>query len=72
MNILTDQAILSDDECKCKSCSAILFMSILGTYIPISQQDMDEILYPNTFLRYLLNRPIRSMPYIYPSSFKFQ
>lgn len=66
-----DQDILSDDECGCKFCSAILFIPIFDKYIPITQKDYDE-LFPSIFVRFIKNRNlIPNQPFIYPSSFKF-
>lgn len=59
---LDENIILSDDECKCRSCSAILFMFIFGKYIPITQKDYDE-LFPTIFPSYLPTYSSRYSPF---------
>lgn len=69
---MENEDILSGDECRCLSCSAIMFMPFSGKYIPINQKQFDELFYPNSFLKHLLDRSTKSVSYVYPTSFRLK
>jgi hypothetical protein len=57
--------LLSDDECKCLYCSALILIPFNNKQIPISKEQFNELFPFNNFLKFLNKRPA----YIYPSKF---